>query len=541
MSYVVCFYGIVCTVILCQLYIIANMERHRVNTRLGIHNISDIISSLPHIYVTPNINSSTQKSTTIYNKSQIQEIYIPEIQNEFVKSDKFQNLTVRNSKIHETNEGFHMRGSVVSFREFKGTVRDTHEPPLQVIHTNSFIDLKNVVVIGHEVHLYDVSYADEVFVRDILHGHLPEYQFFINGVVGNLQTVGIRTSRNSFETKGCMRMWNVSAVFLSLWHPDNQYHLMNDNIIPLIVNLQSNPTCTYTTPTGFVCNPPLQLFTLKDDPARNRRAVSSTQMLLDMISPYRETASTLFVDKPQCVEHLSWGRGRLAFAIPIDSSIRRALHILREYLYIPHSEANIPLQYKRGEYNVLVIDREAKGSRYINNMGDIFRACRSENASCNVCCDYGARGIVGINTEPMRNVIKRIWTADVLLGAHGAGLSLMLFARRGVVVIDFMDHAERVWNNIFPRMTIANHGHFIQSNLKLSHTGIHVPYTLATSLLQCARKLSLTPNSNCIIPDVIITSHVDIIRREHGYDNLYTLGLNSTKSTTTFTPARETL
>jgi len=118
-----------------------------------------------------------------------------------------------------------LQGSIISFREFTGSIRDTHEPALPAIHTNSFLDSAIVIITSGRMFLYGASVTDESFVRDVLYGSLPQYQNFIYGQVNNFPTVHIETKNETYPA--CTTMWNVTAVFLSLWHPDNQYHLQS--------------------------------------------------------------------------------------------------------------------------------------------------------------------------------------------------------------------------------------------------------------------------------------------------------------------------
>jgi len=73
-------------------------------------------------------------------------------------------------------------------------VRDTHEPALPTLHTNSFVDLANVIVTNGQMFLYGVSIADNNFVANVLHGSLPKYQYFIDGKVDNFPAVHIATT-----------------------------------------------------------------------------------------------------------------------------------------------------------------------------------------------------------------------------------------------------------------------------------------------------------------------------------------------------------
>jgi len=410
------------------------------------------------------------------------------------------------------------RGSVVSWREFTGSVRDTHEPALPALHTSSFLDFANVAVAEGTLLLYGASAADAAFVRDVLRGTLPRYQYFINGRVDSFPPVRIATRNHTLPA--CARVWDCTAVFLSLWHPDNQYHLMNDNIVPLLVNLQSNPACAYTARGGFVCTPALTLFLLGDDADRNSRAVSSARLLLDLLAPSRIPAITLFNTQREthCVKRLTWGRGRLGFAVPLDRSVARALRVLREY-------ARVPTATVQGRANVsaLLVSRPHGAPRSITDMGPVARACLATGVQCRPCCDFGARGL-GAAGARLQTLVAELAGADILLGAHGAGMSLVLFARRGAITINVMPEDEGTWNVIFPRMAVANQGHSVIAFVPSTAHGMHVSHASACGLLQCARALlagaAQTP-APCLLPHVSVLSHRDVTERDKGEVELY--------------------
>jgi len=438
--------------------------------------------------------------------------------------------TKASSKNSQTShDAMRFQGSIVSFREFTGSVRDTHEPSLPTLHTNSFVDLANVIVTNGQMFLYGASIADNNFVANVLNGSLPKYQYFIDGKVDNFPAVHIATRNDTYPV--CAKVWNSTAVFLSLWHPDNQYHLMNDNIIPLLINLQSNPACEYTVLQGFQCTPVLTLFMLQDDENRNRNAVSSARTMLDMIAPVREKASDLLAVNPtvHCVKRLTWGRGRLAFAVPVDLSVSRSLRILREYLRVPlqslQLERHMQLNgYSTANYTALIMSRQNGTPRSIMDIGTIFSACSTKGIICKTCCGFGHRGLQVKTTESrhtLHSLTAEISKADILIGPHGAAMSLIIFARPGTISINLMPKGEQVWHLIFPRMAIANYGHSMIVYLPGFHTGMQVSHALGCKLFECARGLLAASNTHCVVPHVSILSYSDVITHDRGNHDLY--------------------
>jgi len=422
-------------------------------------------------------------------------------------------------------------GCIVSWREFTGKVRDTHEPALPALHTNSFLDFANVVIAQDTIILHGASAADARFVHNVLKGSLPRYQYFIHGDVGNFPPVRIETRNHAVST--CKKVWDCTAVFLSLWHPDNQYHLMNDNIVPLVINLQSNPACTYSVHGGFVCTPELKLFLLDSDTARNQQAVSSAGLLLDMLVPNRRPAAVLFNShgETQCVKRLTWGRGRLGFAIPIDHSVTDAVRILREYARIPASSTYLghttwnATAHDKGNYTVLLLNRQKGITRSIIDEELVLQACLATGVLCKPCCDFGARGLNARNANwrpKLQTMVTELSNADILFGAHGAGMSMVLFARRSAITVNVMPADDTTWNVIFPRMAVANSGHSVIAYVPCTAQGMHVSFTTASGLLKCAcALLSGSTKTACELPRVAVISYLEIIKKDQADVELY--------------------
>jgi len=367
------------------------------------------------------------------------------------------------------------------------------------------------------------------FVHDVLRGTLPQYQYFIRGRVDNFPSVRIETRNNPLPA--CSKVWDCTAV-LSLWHPDNQYHLMNDNIIPLLINLQSNPACTYTARDGFLCTPALALFLLEDDADRNNRAVSSARFLLDVLTPNRYTAVQLFNTHHEvhCLKRMTWGRGRLGFAIPLDRSVASAVRILREYAGVPPRSVYLAQQAHDttkhiAKYTALLMSRQHGTPRSIADVGLVEQACLMTNVYCRRCCEFGARGLGVKDTSSrprLQAMASELANADILLGAHGAAMSLVLFARRGAITINVMPEDENIWNIIFPRMAVANQGHSVIALLPCTAGGMHVSYALACGLLECARALlTVAGQPPCMLPHVSVLSHMEVTERDKGDVELY--------------------
>ena len=396
-----------------------------------------------------------------------------------------------------------------------GSVRDTHEPALPALHTSSFLDFANVAV-GRRRH--DISVQGVGGRRGVCPQRAAENP--------PAAPVLYKQTRRQFPARahrdvephaaGVRQGVGLHCVSLSLWHPDNQYHLMNEKIVLLLVNLQSNPACTYTARGGFVCIFALTLFLLEDDADRNNRAVSSARLLLDVLAPNRVPALALLNTQREThyVKRLTWDRGRLGFAVPLDRSVPRALRILREYARVPACSAPNATAQDRVHFTTLLMSRQHGTPRSITDVGLVAQACLATGVKCRPCCDFGARGFgaAGAQARPrLQALAADLANADILLGAHGAAMSLVLFARRGAITINVMPEDENTWNVIFPRMAVVNQGLSVIALVPSTARGMQVSYASACGLLECAcALLAGSAQTPCILPHVSVLSHRDL-------------------------------
>lgn len=116
--------------------------------------------------------------------------------------------------------------------------------------------------------------------------------------------------------------------------------------------------------------------------------------------------------------------------------------------------------------------------------------------------------------------LTKISTSHVLFGAHGAGLSNILFARKGAVLVDFLDAGSGVYRNIFPRMTVANDGHAILIRTPGKGTrGLDPGADVSARAFRCAAALLQNSNLSTVIcrhADILVKSHDDVMREDHG-------------------------
>jgi len=82
---------------------------------------------------------------------------------------------------------------------------------------------------------------------------------------------------------------------------------------------------------------------------------------------------------------------------------------------------------------------------------ELLETCARHDWTCTACCDWG--------TETLKSLLSRFGDADVVMGAHGAGLAHVLYARPGAIVLDF--GLEANWGQYFAMMADANLGSLV--------------------------------------------------------------------------------
>lgn len=381
-------------------------------------------------------------------------------------------------------------GAALSVRRWRQTGRNGRLLPLDI---QSFVDMHHPVVDrGGGVVLYGLTESSGARALRAIGPHLPRYERVDRGPkVALLPPVPIRADRSAWDAARCASVRNETAVLLFLWFVDNQYHLINDNLVPLLVNLQNHPACTASADGAVVCSPPVTLYTQADSGPRMQHARALAGLVLGAAVKQVRPASELLTGGPHCVRRLTWGRGRRAFPTVVETSLWRAVGLLRrlamgvrdDHAPRPTKAAATSGAALRGGLAVLIRRPRGLGARWIGDEPDLLGACASAGLDCRACCAAWDR-------PALVDSLALVSTASVVFGAHGAGLSMLLFAKRGAVLVDFLGGDSDVYLRIFPRMAWAVDGESLVVTVSASpRTGLLLPPGLANDTFACAARL----------------------------------------------------
>jgi len=407
-------------------------------------------------------------------------------------------------------------GRVLSVRRYVPFAESEHNASSSISrkwNIESFIDFENVVMEKGKLTLYAAQAWERRIVQQTLKGTLPRYEKVVGCCsVYKLPDVPIQVPEGLFLRSNCRTYLNETAIFLTLWFIDNQYHLINDNIVPILTNLHSNPSCSTHPEEGFVCSPPVTLYTMEDDDRRNKAAIAASSMFLDLIVPRRKEAATILQGGPHCLHRMTWGRGRRAFAMPVEGSLLASLHILRQKLKL----AGLQQQANVDNFAILISRTKNKGFRWLKDESMVLSTCKSLDLQCSSCCSSWDR-------KSLQQLLLTVSTCTYVVGAHGAGLSLVLFAKQGARLIDFVDGGSRVYKELFPRMMVSTSGYTVLASVGASLSqGLHVERNLTSSVFECAKSLPVQDHRYCHHPRITVKSHQEVIMEDSGKKVLVT-------------------
>ena len=310
-----------------------------------------------------------------------------------------------------------------------------------------YTHVENVAITANFIHVYAPTQEMKALIKNSEQPTLAQYRRFDQGEIKHdLPTPKwVIHDEPMNVNKDCPRGYREEVAFvLSPWHTDNMFHLHNDNILPLVHNIQHAPWCNAST---LQCDVPTTLYQLAGDAQRLKREVTFADVLRQhMFDQGVKDASELLGrddSNPVCIKALVWGRGPYMLWRPtsdiydIVPSLNRRV---RERLQLPQQE-----QRQIGS-PLKVVHIIRSPPRYIADAAPLMKACREAGFQCEECCNW--------KEDTLRDAMDQIGDADVIMGRHGAGLAHALYAAPGVTVIDF--GAPSTWRKPFHNMAFLN-------------------------------------------------------------------------------------
>ena len=276
-----------------------------------------------------------------------------------------------------------------------------------------------------------------------------------------------------------LNLLNRTLFVLAPHFPGNFFHLMNDNLVPLVTDLQATPGCD---PQTLRCEErPAALMQFWSDPKRTAGGAQHWwKYLFPPIFGHRSSGgegksasmlsfsaeSDILRNKESggsvCVGRLSWGLGPRPFYVDFVQQRQSALSAVRAValrnvrlddtsypppLRLPSIAAGderVPrvvfiVRYKKSHAEN---PRGAMGSSYNRVLADpelLSDAFAARGAPMESCCNFfrgGDNGDSGGQHGGVAAIAEDLASADILVSLHGAGLVNAIFAEDGVVLVE---------------------------------------------------------------------------------------------------------
>ena len=312
-----------------------------------------------------------------------------------------------------------------------------HLESVPPIHTTEF---RNVIVRNDTLHVY-LDAADErsQYWTGQLRGHLSARALGAKDSAALGRRIAVQVHN---QPVWCSQWDDVTAVFIRPRILTNICHMMNENILPLleVLNGTTSPVELFTFP-GHHSDKPLPHWRL------------FTERLATTTAP----AAALFaLGGERCVSRLLWGSGRKPFYNSFRvEPFREQLRRLRRMLLAPQLT---PTPFDTAPRRAIWIQRKRGLQRGLRSLGDVEALLargeirgRGWEPRVVACCDFAS---------PLREQVRVISGADLIVGLHGAGLTNVLFARRGALLLEYKGFYG-ITDFVYRKMVQLVHGGFV--------------------------------------------------------------------------------
>jgi len=227
--------------------------------------------------------------------------------------------------------------------------------------------------------------------------------------------------------------YNGSIYFIKPYHVNNMAHLFNENVLPLVETMQF---------------PQDRSRTLVTYPAHGTGGHRALPIWHQMLQSLRISTTSSDNIREGCVKHFVWGLGIKPFwhAHRIIQT-RRTLVRLRMTLF-----PALGLRYPSQSADTMICIRRTSGSQRSLPDESFALVASAMNSTCNYCCDF--RKIT------LRDQIRLISRASVMIGLHGAGLMNVIFAKKKAVLVELFGSKGITWA-VHRRAVQSIHGGYV--------------------------------------------------------------------------------
>lgn len=361
-------------------------------------------------------------------------------------------------------------------------IRDFVVPWQPELSQASVLDMEHVVFNHGVVELHEGSEAMHIFFER-QHYRLAEVQPCLPAGSGRGKGglfVRVKVRKGKRESSSCVTIHNEISLFHAFSHPQNMYHAMNNNIMPLVTNLLLHPACTQ----HLECRYPVVLYTLATDDAFFRKALKVYMPAIRSLFDDVRSANEVLKGGAHCMRHVSWGRSPAYFIPPRIQ--KHALGALRPRFY-NHIGLSPALAARRAEARrprVIIVMRAPSARSLVGvSLRNVRWAGEGSGMEMAECCAWG---------QPLERTMRIIADASGVVGAHGAGLANVQFARRGAFMVDFIGTSQdrTIWGAKFVKLaaTVGGPTVLVMGERANPREGIVVGRDTAIRAFECTRE-----------------------------------------------------
>jgi hypothetical protein len=379
------------------------------------------------------------------------------------------------------------RGVVTSSASLRTVLQDPEHPG---------IDLWNVVFDARSkrVRMYQPDRVSREAIRRI-GGKLTNRMLATSGPVAEM-AIDI-VERPLDVTTDCDTRLSVAAYFIRPWFWDNSWHFMND-AAALSSWMRNTPGCD-----NMLCPNVTKMLLVYHDkggeviPPGSLRVTETLTRLFHTTASWRKTIGT---GQRYCISSMHWGLGIRCLGTitryphPHTEERRLAVNAYRNGVFnalglhklLQAEQRRYHFGPKRGGFGpngkalAVHVLREKKSGRFLSDDSTrILQTLFSErNVSMVPCCNF--------QRQPLSEILELFGRADFVIGAHGAGLSNMVFAQRGAVLVELKTWFRRE-QDMFRKIAQARWGGYLSVLMQSGgKTGAKLVPKLLEAAVDCA-------------------------------------------------------